>query len=59
MSTYNVRIVGILTTKNAKASSYTVRWKVTGEPFRDIRDPKVSLVRTRRTQTRIRHNQGV
>ena len=35
MSTYDVRVYQILTNKNAKSNSYSVRWKVAGAPHRD------------------------
>jgi integrase len=35
MSTYDVRVFGILTNQNAKKTTYTVRWVVAGQRFRD------------------------
>jgi site-specific recombinase XerD len=35
MSTYDVRVHALLTNKNTGKTTYTVRWKVAGKPFRD------------------------
>lgn len=33
-TTFDVRVHGILTNKGSRATTYTVRWRVAGEPFR-------------------------
>lgn len=58
MSTYNVHVFSILTNKNAKRTSYTVRWSVAGKRFRDTFVTK-ALAESYRSKLVVAQREGV
>ncbi len=58
MSTYDVRVYALLTNQNTGRTTYTVRWKVAGKPFRDTFATK-ALAENFRSKLVVAQREGV